>query len=140
MRGSKVRNADVAMSSDVASPNEATINKTEIQMNLVDTSPMTSAVSKGQPTDISSSDRAPTRAEAVALAAMQEAATILMEADQKKRSAEVPLESLSTTNTGDSNSNNNSNKRARMSSTRIPWETRLQQLAEYMVSKSYRGR
>ena len=73
--------------------------------------------------------------EAVALAAMQEAATILMEADQKKRSAEAAPESLSTADTGNTTQNNAnaSNKRARTSSTRVPWETRLEQLSEYKV-------
>ena len=135
MRESKVQNADAAMGFDAASSNEITMNTAAIQTNMADPSPMTSVVSKGRPTNSSSSDRNPPRAEAVALAAMQEAATILMEADQKKRSAEAPPESSSTTNTTDSNANNN-NKRARTSYTRIPWETRLQQLAEYKVSKA----
>eukprot|EP00526_Cylindrotheca_closterium_P011882 CAMPEP_0113605450 /NCGR_PEP_ID=MMETSP0017_2-20120614/2335_1 /TAXON_ID=2856 /ORGANISM="Cylindrotheca closterium" /LENGTH=473 /DNA_ID=CAMNT_0000513943 /DNA_START=116 /DNA_END=1537 /DNA_ORIENTATION=+ /assembly_acc=CAM_ASM_000147 len=112
------------------------MNTTAVQTNMADPSPMTSAVSKGRPTNPSSSDRAPPRAEAVALAAMQEAATILMEADQKKRSAQAPPELSTTTNSSNAirnttNSNANSNKRARTSSTRIPWETRLHQLAEY---------
>ncbi|KAL3942880.1 MAG: hypothetical protein SGBAC_003003 [Bacillariaceae sp.] len=120
------------------------MNTTTVQTNMRDRSPMTSAVSKGRPTNPSSSDRTPPREEAVALAAMQEAATILMEADKKKRSAEAPPESSSTTNirnTINRNANNtNSNKRARMSSTRIPWDIRLQQLSEYKVSKKYSAR
>ena len=89
MRESKVQNADAAMGFDAASSNEITMNTAAIQTNMADPSPMTSVVSKGRPTNSSSSDRNPPRAEAVALAAMQEAATILMEADQKKRSAEA---------------------------------------------------
>ncbi|CAJ1953268.1 unnamed protein product [Cylindrotheca closterium] len=132
MRESKIQNAaDAGTGFDAASSNEPTMNTPAIQTNMTDRSPMTSAISKGRPTDSSSSDRTPPRAEAVALAAMQEAATILMEADQKKRSAEALPQSSSTTNTTDNHGNNNSSKRARTSSTRIPWATRLEQLKEY---------
>lgn len=55
--------------------------------------------------------------EAVAHAAMQEAASILMEADQKKRAASSTAKGAPT------------NKKQRTS--RVGWETRMEQLAEY---------
>lgn len=62
-----------------------------------------------------------------------------MEVDRKKRSGEnSPQSRLVTNNIGNNarnttsgSTNSESNKRARTTSTRISWETRLQQLAEY---------
>jgi hypothetical protein len=59
--------------------------------------------------------------DATALAAMQEAAAILMEADQKKRRAGEAAQKTAPGN----------KKKPRASSTRVPWEIRLTQLADY---------
>jgi hypothetical protein len=109
--------------------NQSIMNTTTTTSNKA-TGVMTYAVSNRQiheiaPPSVATAVSAPdttttttsARPEAVALAAMQEAATILMEADQKKRAA-------STTPKGSP-----SNKKQRPS--RVPWETRLQQLTDY---------